>query len=539
MFAHRSAPPAAIALVSALVLMAAILPAPAAAIACGELLHEGETCTMWQCSRNVSNFCVRGEPVGGLCESDSDCYYEMHCSFENQTIVTPNGTNTTAMIGTCAKNGSGNKNLGIGLVGAFLGVLCFGSSFVPIKRYKKYAGDGVFAQFCMCFGRFMVGVCFLAASKNLTFYWTAAAGGALWTIGNVLSVPIIQCVGIGLGVSIWGTTNMLLGWASGHFGLMGVKKEVTEYPVFEYLSVAASFVSIILFIFVKPSSRVQKNDVPEDYASPVGSPTFGDEKQKRQSGSKFPLLEEDEASTTNEDANINHNTSNADTSVDAVSLKSATAGGTSAYREDEDDIVGEKSALIVQTGAAVPKKQTLSDTLGERNARILGICMALTSGCLYGICMDPAQHLMSHYDELSAESDYYKFSPLGLDYVFSNNVGAMCMSFVVLVTYLILQKFGLTPSEKYFEPVEHSKLLLPAFAAGAIGSMGSAAWFFANQNLGLVVSFPIIAAGPGVVSSLWGAIVFKEVHGLRNFIILGGAFLTVIAAAVFSSVAKG
>eukprot|EP00658_Telonema_sp_P-2_P041342 TRINITY_DN29566_c0_g1_i1.p1 TRINITY_DN29566_c0_g1~~TRINITY_DN29566_c0_g1_i1.p1 ORF type:complete len:169 (-),score=32.86 TRINITY_DN29566_c0_g1_i1:205-711(-) len=165
--------------------------------------------------------------------------------------------------------------------------------------------------------------------------------------------------------------------------------------------------------------------------------------------------------------------------------------------------------------------------------------MALTSGCLYGICMNFAQHLMTNYGRLTAESDFYKFSPKGVDYVFSNNVGAMCMSFVVLVVYLVMQKFGLTPSEKYFEPVNHGKLLLPAFAAGAIGSMGSAAWFFANQNLGLVVSFPIIAAGPGVVSSLWGALVFKEVHGIKNFAILGGAFIMVIMAAVFSSLAKG
>ena len=30
-------------------------------------------------------------------------------------------------------------------------------------------------------------------------------------------VPIIQTVGMALGLLIWGTTNMLMGWASGRY----------------------------------------------------------------------------------------------------------------------------------------------------------------------------------------------------------------------------------------------------------------------------------------------------------------------------------
>eukprot|EP00658_Telonema_sp_P-2_P043938 TRINITY_DN31809_c0_g1_i1.p1 TRINITY_DN31809_c0_g1~~TRINITY_DN31809_c0_g1_i1.p1 ORF type:complete len:151 (+),score=40.29 TRINITY_DN31809_c0_g1_i1:191-643(+) len=93
---------------------------------------------------------------------------------------------------------------------------------------------------------------------------------------------------------------MLLGWASGHFGFMGVKAETTQYPALEYCSVAASFIGIILFIFVKPSSQVQKNDPTDDEASAAGSPTSDEYKKVCEatspSGSKFPLLPEREGS---------------------------------------------------------------------------------------------------------------------------------------------------------------------------------------------------------------------------------------------------
>jgi hypothetical protein len=36
-------------------------------------------------------------------------------------------------------------------------------------------------------------------------------------------------------------------------------------------------------------------------------------------------------------------------------------------------------------------------------------------------------------------------------------------------------------------------------------------WFLANQRLSLAVSFPIITAGPGFVSSAWGIFIFREI----------------------------
>lgn len=464
-----------------------LAPHKAVAVGCGEPIPVDAVenpCDEWQCTRNESFYCVRGFPEYSACYSNHDCYLNLKCSGVN-------GTNN----GTCVANEKETKNLGVGLIGAVIGVLCFGSSFVPIKKYKRFAGDGVFAQFCMNFGRFIVGVIIMLTRENRVFYWEAALGGAVWSLGNALGVPIVQCIGVGLGVSIWGSTNMLLGWASGHFGLMGVKKEYSSKPALEYVSVFFSFFSIFLFIFVKPVQQLQHAGQKPDPGEEVSDEEVEDEKKPLTDGER---------------------------SMSSLANSSP---------------VPKKPSRLNAGSVLNASKTTMAATLGAKRARILGVSMSLIAGCLFGICMNPAQRLMSNFDTLTLDTNT-KYSPFGLDYVFSNNIGALTFSSLLLMTHNTLHKFNLVPSEKYFDPVEYEKLILPAIAAGAIGSCGSAAWFFANQNLGLIVSFPIVAAGPGVVSSLWGALVFKEIHGKLNFSILALAFLCVISAGVCSSLSK-
>lgn len=35
--------------------------------------------------------------------------------------------------------------------------------------------------------------------------------------GNVMTVPIIKTIGLGQGILIWGSANLLSGWASGRY----------------------------------------------------------------------------------------------------------------------------------------------------------------------------------------------------------------------------------------------------------------------------------------------------------------------------------
>jgi hypothetical protein len=50
---------------------------------------------------------------------------------------------------------------------------------------------------------------------SVKFFPFAAVGGMLWALGNCLSVPIINSIGLSMGLLIWGAANMLMGWATG------------------------------------------------------------------------------------------------------------------------------------------------------------------------------------------------------------------------------------------------------------------------------------------------------------------------------------
>lgn len=89
------------------------------------------------------------------------------------------------------------------------------------------------------------------------------------------------------------------------------------------------------------------------------------------------------------------------------------------------------------------------------------------------------------------------------------------------------------------EDTTHPKEMFPyAFVSGVMWAGANAAWFVANTNLGLVVSYPLIALGPCVVASVVGAVLFGELRGRRNVILLTAAFSVVGVSCVFTVLSK-
>jgi hypothetical protein len=76
--------------------------------------------------------------------------------------------------------------------------LFFGSNFVPVKTHD--AGDGLFFQWVLCSAVFCLGFVVYVARGFPPFSPLAMLGGALWCFGNLMSVPIINMIGLSLGV---------------------------------------------------------------------------------------------------------------------------------------------------------------------------------------------------------------------------------------------------------------------------------------------------------------------------------------------------
>ncbi|XP_061644577.1 transmembrane protein 144b [Phyllopteryx taeniolatus] len=144
-----------------------------------------------------------------------------------------------------------------GFVANMAAVLLYGSNVVPIKQIET--GDGMFFQWVYCAAIWsvsMVGDLILHSPK---FYPLAMLGGVIWATGTVMIVTIIKAIGLGLGILIWGSSSMLIGWATARFGWFGIPAEDVSRPALNYCGVGLCLLSGIIFFFVKTDVQLQPN----------------------------------------------------------------------------------------------------------------------------------------------------------------------------------------------------------------------------------------------------------------------------------------
>jgi len=104
---------------------------------------------------------------------------------------------------------------------------------------------------------------------------------------------------------------------------------------------------------------------------------------------------------------------------------------------------------------------------------------------------------------------------------FSHFSGIFMMSTLIMIGYSAIKKN---------KPVVFSQAILPGALSGFLWAIAQISFFVANQNLELVITFPIVSTGPGLIANLWGVLVFGEIKGRRNYLLLGLAFLIVFVA---------
>ena len=68
--------------------------------------------------------------------------------------------------------------------------------------------------------------------------------------------------------------------------------------------------------------------------------------------------------------------------------------------------------------------------------------------------------------------------------------------------------------------------------------IANSAFFVANTALSQAISFPIVSAGPPVIASLYGVLLYKEVKGRRNLLFLICGFSCTIAGSILCGLSK-
>ncbi|XP_076874352.1 transmembrane protein 144-like [Brachyhypopomus gauderio] len=347
-----------------------------------------------------------------------------------------------------SSNSTNTTDLTFGFVSCAIAVIFYGSNFVPVKKIDT--GDGMFFQWVLCAAVWTVSLVANIILRSPTFWSLAMLGGAIWATGNITVVPIVKTIGLGLGVLIWASFNLFMGWASSRFGWFGIEVETVTHPTLNYCGASLCLLSGIVFFFVK---------------SDVQRPTTSEE---------TPLLIDNSINTLHE-----------------------------------------------------PSDKSWVDMLSPCGKRVVGSLLAVVAGLLYGSSFIPVLYIK--HRAANNDSRFSGASQFDLDYVFAQFSGIFLTSTVYFVIYCTFKKN---------KPQVFSKAVLPGFVSGVMSGVATCCWFLANHYLSAVVSFPIITTVPGLIAAIWGVVVFKEVKGLRNYVVLVLAFCLVLTGALLTAFSK-
>ena len=132
-------------------------------------------------------------------------------------------------------------------------------------------GDGVFMQFIMCCAIFMTSLPVLLVQGFPPFHGFAMLGGALWCTGNMMCGPIINYIGMGMGILVWGSLwvgllerlvniilTLLVSVVMALLGLFGLTKDDIVTPALNYSGVAMVLFGLVVFLQVKPNDMAEQ-----------------------------------------------------------------------------------------------------------------------------------------------------------------------------------------------------------------------------------------------------------------------------------------
>lgn len=237
---------------------------------------------------------------------------------------------------------------------AYVGFLCllgssilFGSNFLPVKQFET--GDGMFFQLILCLAIWTVGFVVNWIRNFPKFYALPMVGGICWVIGNNNTVPIIKCIGLGMGMLFWNTVGLVTGWANARFGWFGITPQIPDKQGLNYAGVALAVVSTFFYLFVKTDTNNAGNRVSVDNSTDV-------------------LVEND--ALTSEQSTIQ---------TDKKEPASEQGG------QQEDDFF---------------------NRLSPKAKKIVGVLLSIMSGTLYGLTFSPVLYVIDKYETSQNSLDY-------------------------------------------------------------------------------------------------------------------------------------
>lgn len=139
-----------------------------------------------------------------------------------------------------------------GLVYALIAAVLYGVQYTPVKAYAIY--DGSKFQWLMSCGIAFSGLvaALLSGVPRLVVIHHGLVGGTLWGTANVLVLPTVKFLGLGVGFAMYHSINMAVGYSLGRFGLLGAPKEIAKNATCRDGGLGLLILSLMAMIFVEP-----------------------------------------------------------------------------------------------------------------------------------------------------------------------------------------------------------------------------------------------------------------------------------------------
>ncbi|KAM8733798.1 transmembrane protein 144b [Acanthopagrus schlegelii] len=167
------------------------------------------------------------------------------------------------------------------------------------------------------------------------------------------------------------------------------------------------------------------------------------------------------------------------------------------------------------------------EVTGPKTRRFIGCLLAAVSGLLYGFSFVPIYYIKS--SSSNRESMYHGASLYDPDYLFAQCSGIFVASTVYFAIYCAAMKN---------RPRVYSRVILPGMLSGTMWLLATYCWCLASNYLSPVISFPLVTAGYALVAALLGTLLFKEVKGLANCLVLFSASCVVLTGSTLTAVSK-
>jgi len=221
---------------------------------------------------------------------------------------------------------------------------------------------------------------------------------------------------------------------------------------------------------------------------------------------------------------VKPSTSEPTTASERQSLVHLQDEDSSRYDGEQQHLVEAKVGPTEYTGKGIDIEGFIEQNFGDKKV-YLGFVLALIMGLLFGNNFTPAERMINHY----CVDGVIVHSHQGIDYVFSEFIGILLSSTIYFIIYCAVTKNG---------PSVNHRIVLPALICGMMWGIAQASFFIANSQLGLNVAFPIIALGPGIVASIIGIVVYKEIQGTKNLLVFLAAFVIAVIAVILITLSK-